>query len=45
VSFNRPAFANKRGAEEMAAIIAFLCSPAGRNINGQIITASACEDF
>lgn len=31
--------------EEMAAIIAFLCSPAGRNINGQIITASACEDF
>lgn len=31
--------------EEIAGIIAFLCSPAGRKINGQIITASACEDF
>lgn len=31
--------------EEMAALIAFLCSPAGRNINGQVITASACEEF
>lgn len=31
--------------EEIAAIIAFLCSPAGKNINGQVVTASACEDF
>ena len=31
--------------EEMAAIIAFLCSPAGKNITGQVITASACEEF
>jgi NAD(P)-dependent dehydrogenase (short-subunit alcohol dehydrogenase family) len=31
--------------EEIAAIIAFLCSPARRKINDQVVTASACEEF